>query len=214
MTTPIGRGVRVEIGMTYGSPITITGITNADPGVATATGHGLANKTVGFLSSVEGMVNLEGQAVRVASAATNTFALEDIRTSNMATFAGTCLFTPVATWGTLGRITGYSIGGGEAEKLDDTVLLDDIKQEISGLLAAQSVSFNLNSLSLSDTAMAFARKAARDAEFLVFRITLKSGDVRVFRGQPSLPGEDLQKGQIGTGSMSVTVKGVVLEGAA
>lgn len=214
MTSIVGRGVRVEIGSAYGSAVTVSAITQDNPGEATSTGHAQANKTVGYLSSVEGMVNLEGQAVRVANTATNTFDLEDINTSNLSAFTGSCTFTPVSTWATLGRITGYSVGGGEAEKLDDTVLLDDIKQELSGLLAAQTVSFNLNSLTISDSAMTLLRQTARDAGYLVFRITLKDGAVRVFRGQPSLPGEDVQKGAIGTGSFSVTIKGFVIEGAA
>ena len=214
MTSIVGRGVRVEIGATYGTPVTISAITQDNPGQATSTGHAQANKTVGYLDSVEGMVNLEGQAVRVANTATNTFDLEDINTTSLSAFTGSCTFTPVATWATLGRTTGYSIGGGEAEKLDDTVLLDDIKQELSGLLAAQTVSFNLNALTISDSAMTLLRQTARDAGYLVFRITLKDGNVRVFRGQPSLPGEDVQKGAIGTGSFSVTIKGFVIEGAA
>jgi hypothetical protein len=214
MTSIVGRGVRVEIGLTYGAPVTVSAITQADPGVATAAAHAQANKTVGYLSSVEGMVNLEGQAVRVANQATNTFELEDIKTTNLAAFTGTALFTPVATWATLGRITGYNSGGGEAEKLDDTVLLDDIKQELNGLLAAQSVSLPLNAMTISDSAMRLVRTTARDSEYLVFRITLKDGNVRVFRGQPSLPGEDVQKGAIGTGTFTVTVKGFICEGAA
>ena len=214
MTSIVGRGVRVEIGTAYGTDVTVSAITQANPGAVTATAHGLANKTVGYLQSVEGMVNLEGQACRVAGQTTNAFNLEDINTTNLSAFTGTALFTPVQTWATLGRITGYSIGGGEAEKLDDTVLLDDIKQELSGLLAAQTVSFNLNALTISDSAMTLLRQTARDAGYLVFRITLKDGNVRVFRGQPSLPGEDVQKGAIGTGTFSVTIKGFVIEGAA
>ena len=215
MTTIVGRGVRIEIGATYGTPITISAITNANPGEATSTSHAQAAKTCGYLSSVEGMVQLEGQAVRVGAApGTNDFDLEDINTTNMPAFSGSCTFTPVATWSTLGRITGYSIGGGEAEKLDDTVLIDDIKQEVSGLLGAQSVTFNLSAATISDSGMTAVRQAARDAAYLVFRITLKDGNVRVFRGQPSLPGEDVQKNSLGTGTFGVTVKGVVIEGAA
>jgi hypothetical protein len=213
MTSIVGRGVRVEIGITEGAALTVSAITLASPAEATSAGHGLANKSVGYLNTMSGMVQLEGQAVRVANQATATFELEDIDTLQSAVFtAGD--FIPVLTWATLGRITSYAIGGGEGEKLDDGVLLDDIKQEIQGLLAAQSVTFNLNSLTISDSAMTKLRQVARSAGYLVFRITLKDGAVRIFRGQPSLPGEDVQKGAIGTGSFAVTVRGFVTEGAA
>lgn len=213
MTTVIGRGVRVEIGTTEGSAKTVSAITQANPGVATSTAHGLTTKSVGYFSGVEGMVNLEGQAVRLGTVATDTFGLEDIKTTAYPAFSGSADFIPITAWSTLSRATSYSIGGGEGEKLDDTVLLDDIKQEVQGLLAAQTVTFNLSSLTVSDAAMTALRTAARDSAYLVFRITLKDGSVRIFRGQPSLPGEDVQKGALGTGSFTVTVKGFVTEGA-
>jgi len=36
----------------------------------------------------------------------------------------------------------------------------------------------------------------------------------VFRAEPSLPGEDVQQGQVGTGSLDMAVKGFVLKLAA
>jgi hypothetical protein len=214
MTSIVGRGVRCEIGTTEGAAKTISAVTLANPGVATSTAHGLANKSLGYMSGVSGMVQLEGQAVRVANQASNTFELEDIETTDYGAFTGTCSFIPITAYATLGRITSYSKGGGEGDKLDDTVLLDDIKQELQGLLAAETVTFNLNPATISDTAMQLLRRTARKSGYLVFRITLKDGNVRFFRGQPSLPGEDVQKGQIGTGSFTVTMKGFVCEGAA
>ena len=137
--------------------------------------------------------------------------LESLDTSAFSAFSGTCSLTPVATWQTLGIATSYSIGGGEAEKLDNTTLLDDVKQELNGQLASQSVSINVNAETFNSAAMALIEAAARAANSLVFRITLKDGSVRVFRGEPSLPGEDVQKGAIGTGSFSVSVKGFVIK---
>ena len=82
MANIIGRGVRVEVALTYGTPIVVSAITKTDPAVMTlAAGHGQAAKKVGYLNSVEGMVQLEGQAVRIASVATNDATLEDVDTS-------------------------------------------------------------------------------------------------------------------------------------
>lgn len=211
MTAVIGRGVRVEVAATYSAAKTVTAITQASPGVATSAAHGLTDGTVGYLSGISGMVQLEGMAVRVDAPATNTINLESLDTSAFSAFSGTCSLTPVATWQTLGIATSYSIGGGEAEKLDNTTLLDDVKQELNGQLASQSVSINVNAETFNSAAMALIEAAARAANSLVFRITLKDGSVRVFRGEPSLPGEDVQKGAIGTGSFSVSVKGFVIK---
>lgn len=213
MTNIVGRGVRVEVGKTEGSPIAVSAVTQAKPGVATSAAHGLLTKSVGYFSGVAGMVQLEGQAARLGAVDTNTFALEDIDTTDYPAYTDGD-FVPVTAWSTLSPATGYSIGGGEAEKLDTTTLLDDIKQEINGLLAAQTVTFNLNNETVNGEAMALIEEKARKAAYLVFRITLKDGSTRVFRGQPSMPGEDVQRGALGTGSFSVTVKGFITRGAA
>lgn len=209
----IGRGVRIEVGKTEGAPKTVTAVTQANPGVATSTAHGLANKSVGYFTGVTGMVNLDGQAVRVANQATNTFELEDIDTTDYPAFtAGN--FVPITAWSTLAKATGYSEGGGESEKLNATTLLDTIRQVRQGLLADQTVSIPLLAESLASEALQIVRRAARKSQFLVFRATWNNGDVAVFRGEPSQPGRDVQQGQLGTGTISVTVKGFIVEGAA
>lgn len=213
MTTIIGRGVRVEVQKTTTTAKVVSSISNAIIAILGSAGHGLADGAVGWLSSVEGMVQLEGMAVRVDAPATDTLSLENLDTTAFPAFSGTALLTPVTAWDTLGEATGFAIGGGEAEKLDDTALIHDVKQELPGLLAAQTVSININAQTSPSVAMQTIENAARNAADLVFRVTYKDGAVRVFRGSPSLPGEDVQKGSIGTGSFSVTVKGFVIKGA-
>jgi hypothetical protein len=205
----IGRNVRVEVSKTEGAAKTVTAVTKANPGVASSTAHAQADATVGYMNGVTGMVQLDGQAIRVNSPAADTFQLEGIDTTNYATFtAGT--FVPVTVWATLSRAASYSLGGGDADKKDNTTLLDIIKQEVNGLLAAQTATFSLKLETLDDEALGLVRAAALNQSYLVFRITLADGAQRVFRGQPSLPGEDVQQGEIGTGSISVTVKGSIL----
>ena len=63
-------------------------------------------------------------------------------------------------------------------------------------------------------AMAKIEGAAQAGTKLLFRITLNDGAVRIFYGEPSLAGENVQKGQVGTGSFDVAVKGYVLKLAA
>ena len=82
MGTPlIGRGVRVEVQKTVAAAKTITAISLANPGVATSTAHALADGTVGFLDAVAGMVNLDGQAIRIDAPAANTFELQGVETT-------------------------------------------------------------------------------------------------------------------------------------
>ena len=206
----IGRNVKIEVAATYGAGKVVSAITKADPGVASSTAHGLLALSVGYLDSVEGMVQLDGQAVRVKTPLTDSFQLEGLDTTNFPTFTDSALFVPVLTWQTLANSTSYNIGGGEGEKQDATTLLDIIKKEENGLLAAQSVSMNVRSEQQFSAAMRLVEKAALAQTKMIVRITLDSGAQRLFYGTPSLPGEDVQLGQLGTGSLAFTVSGRVL----
>lgn len=210
MGTPlIGRNVRVEIGKTEGAAKTVSAVTQANPAVATSTAHGLADASVGYLSGVTGMAQLDGQAIRINNPLTDSFELETIDSTDYPAFtAGTVV--PVTAWSTLSRAASYQIGGGDADKIDNTTLLDIVKQEVNGLLAAQTVSFDLKMETADDEALGLINAAALAGDYLVFRITLADGKQRVFRGQPSMPGENVGQGALGTGSFSVTVKGRVL----
>ncbi|MBP7668704.1 MAG: hypothetical protein KA774_17795 [Burkholderiaceae bacterium] len=208
-----GRNVRIEIAATYAAAKTVTAVTLANPGVATCAAHGLANDTVGYFSAVGGMAQLEGQACRVKNQATNTFELQGLNTTNFTAFtAGT--FTPVATWSTLAESTSYDIGGGAADKLDVTTLIDIVKKEEQGLLPVSNVSCEVIAQDTPSTAMQLLESAVQSQGAVVVRITLPNGAVRIFYGEPSLPGESVQVGAVGTGSLDFTAKGFVLKLAA
>ena len=208
-----GRGVKVEISATFGTPKTVTALTQSSPGVATSAAHGLVNDTVGFWSAISGMAQLEGQATRVKNTATNTFDLQGLNTTNYSAFNGGT-FTPVATWQTLSEATSYDIGGGASEKLDVTRLLDITKQEESGLLPVASCSMNVIAQDTPTLAALLLEAAVQSQSAVVVRITLGNGAVRILRGEPSLPGESVQQGAVGSGSLDFAVKGFVLKLAA
>ena len=205
-----GRNVRVEVAATFATAKSVTAITNAATGVATSSAHGLADGVAGYLSGVTSMPQLEGQAVRINAPATNTFELETLDTTSMGTFSGTCNFVPVATWLTLAPSTSINIGGGDADQLSTTVLLDNIKQQENGMLASQTISIDLRAEDAQSAAMRQIRNAALAGGFVLLRVTYPNGSKRLARGEPSLPGEQVQTSQVGTSSVNLTVKGQVL----
>jgi hypothetical protein len=208
-----GRNITVAIAATYGTAKTVTAVTLANPGVATSTSHGMANDTVGYFNTVTGMAQLQDQACRVKNQATNTFELQGLNTTGYAAFtAGE--FTPVATWATLAESTSYDIGGGAADKLDVTTLLDIVKKEEQGLLPVSNVSFNVIAQDTPSAAMQLLETAVQAQGSVLVRITLPNGAVRIFRAEPSLPGESVAQGAVGTGSLDMAVKGFVLKLAA
>lgn len=210
MSVPKGRNTRVEVAATYSVAKSVTAITKASPGVATSAAHGLVDGTIGYFSGVSGMVELEDQAASVDAPVTNTINIEGLDTTNFGTFTGTCSFTPVATWLTLSPSTGYTLGGGAADEIDATTLLDTSKKIEFGMNAADSVQID----GFSDSQLAanvLIDGAARAGTDIVFRLTLSNGERRIFKGQPSLPGEQLAVNQKATGSFNVAVKGRVMK---
>lgn len=213
MTTALGRGVSLEFALTYSAAKTVSAVTKASPGVATSTSHGMSNGQVGYWSGVEGMVQLEGQASRVYNQSTNAFDLQGLDTSSYTTFSGSADFTPVSTYGTYTEMIEYQIGGGAADQLDDSKMSDIVRQIVFGLLPAQVITINTLSQTVDSATASFLRSAAIASTYVVGRITLHDGAVRVFRGVPSLPGENLARGALGTGSLQIACKGLVLLGA-
>jgi hypothetical protein len=209
MTDIIGKGIRVEVAKTMGSAKTVTAISNTSPAVATSSSHGLADGVAGVFSGVAGMAQLEGQAARVEAPDANTFVLQAYNALQFAA-ATAAAFRPVTAWSTIGRCKGYTIGGGAADQQDSTVLLDVVKQSVAGTLAAQTVTMDNFAETYPSEAMQILADAALSGSYLVFRITMLDLSQRLFYGSPSLPGESVSVGQLGTSSLTVTTRGIVM----
>lgn len=205
-----GRGIRVEVAATYGSPIVITDVSNANPGVASKTAHGLNNAQVGYFVDTDGMVQLEGQAIRVANKTTDTFELQGLDTTAFSDWVSGNLVM-AATWATLGEATSYSIPDASTEDLDATTLLDVIDVTEAGNMAAQPLNLNVLSKETLSAAMTLIEAAARAGTKMLVRITLQGGAVRVYYGVPSAPGEDVQAKQLGKGTLSFKGRGFLLK---
>lgn len=208
MSVPKGRNCRVEIAATFALAQTITAISTANPPVVTIAGHGLAEGAIGYFAAMAGMDELEGQAASVDLPTVNTFDGEGLDSTNSGAFVSGA-FNAVATWLTLSSATSYEIPEGTSDDLDATRLIDRTKQFEAGTLAAQNVQFTqLSDMQLP--ALAIIRAAALNDGYVVLRITLSNGERRVFRGQPSLPGESQALNALATSGFGVKVKGQVL----
>lgn len=108
------NGSTISISNGFGSAKTISAITNADPGVASSTSHGLSDGTYVVVSS--GWVKLDGRVVRVDNSATNAFDLEGIDTTSTTNYpagAGTGTAKAVSGWTQIVGILDSSSSGGE-----------------------------------------------------------------------------------------------------
>ncbi len=75
---------------------TITGITQANPGVVTATAHGFTNGQLVYISGVGGMTQVNNLVFTVAGATSNTFQLSGVNTTSYTAYTsgGTAALYP------------------------------------------------------------------------------------------------------------------------
>lgn len=92
--------VWVDGGLALEPAKTITGITQADPGVVTSASHGFSNGEWVFIDSVVGMTEVNNKFFKVANVATNTFELQDIHGNDVDTSA----YTAYSSAGNASRI--------------------------------------------------------------------------------------------------------------
>lgn len=111
-TPGLGWGIGTWNGYREGSPITqktITGITQANPGVVTSNGHELSNGDIVRISNVAGMIQLNGNYYTVAGVTTNTFELSGTNTSGFDSYSSAGKATKQFGWGSAAATTADSV---------------------------------------------------------------------------------------------------------
>ena len=184
MAAKLWSNVAIAVQSALGSALTISGITKANPGVATSAAHGLSNGDYVVLT-VTGMSQLDGRIARVANVATNTFELKGVDTSTSqgyGTYTSGGTFTP-QTMTEVGEVRGITTAfDGEAQDIDVTHLRSTGKEYLTGLPEFGNVTLNLWLPSSSDTGQAKLRALRETQTAAVFTITLASGQVAAFVG--------------------------------
>lgn len=211
MTTIVGRDCKIEVALTFDSPISPTAVTKANPGVATLTGHAVETGDVGYWLAASGMVELDGQAVYCTDTDTNTFTMNGLVTTNYTTFASGPTLILAASWGTVSEAAGYTVGGGAASALDDTRLTDVKTRNVAGLLAPQDLTVDLRNPVTSGTALAFLEAAAVTGASVLIKVSKGGTVLRVAYGVPSIPGEAVTAGGLGSGQFNVICPGWILK---
>lgn len=130
----IVANVLFEVENALGTPIAVTAVTNANPGVATATSHGLTDGEIVKWSVTSGMKQLDGQVSRVANASANDFDLESVDTTSYATWsAGTA--TEITSWHSVCNATSLDLGTGTPNEVP-TSNFCSVQEEVGFALAA------------------------------------------------------------------------------
>jgi hypothetical protein len=144
MSVSLPNGALISIASGYGSALTVSALTNANPAVATSTAHGLANGD--FVEVTSGWSRLTNKVVRVSGVTANTFNLEAIDSTLTTIYpAGTGI-------GTVRKVTGYtqlsqilssSSSGGEQQFLEYQFLEADAQKRIPTFKSASGLTFSV-----------------------------------------------------------------------
>jgi hypothetical protein len=140
----IPDGTTIHLGTTFGTPVAVTSISNAATAVATAAGHGFANGDIIVLKT--GWQRANERVFRVAAAASGTFELEGLDTSDTSAFpvgtsGGTAM--KVTAFTQVSQIIGISTSGGEQQFATVSPLESDFEIQIPTMYSAQSISMEI-----------------------------------------------------------------------
>lgn len=186
MAVSLPNGSLVAIASGYGSPKTITAITNANPGVASSTAHGFTDGDLVEVTS--GWSRLTEKVVRVDNATADAFSLEGIDTSLESIYpagGGAGSAREVTGFTQLAQITNSTSSGGEQQFLDYQFLEADAAKRIPTFKNPAQVTFTVaDDPSLPGYQLA---KAANDDRLpRAVRITLANGSILLYNCYISL----------------------------
>jgi len=180
MKPKLWSNVQVAMQSAIATAKTITGITNANPGVVSCVGHGYAAGSYVLLPDVQGMTEVRGRVFRVANPLTDSFELEGEDTTNYGTFtSGTVQLLTLGT--SLGTARGISASGGDYPFVDTTTIHDKASSAIPGTPSAINYTME-NIWDVTDTALQAMKVASKLKEQRAFKWTFSDGTIMVFNG--------------------------------
>lgn len=185
MSVKLPNGAIVSIASERGEAINFTAITNANPAVATATGHGLSKGDI--VSVTSGWNRINDKVVRVGEVTDDTFELDGIDTTDTSAYpagSGTGSVKKVSEWTQIQQITNVETSGGEMQFATYSFLENDYESQIPTQSSAQSLT-----LTIADDASLPGYKVLKEASekrvAVPIRITLPDGSVILYNGYVS-----------------------------
>lgn len=193
----VPTGTLFSVATAFGSAITVTAVTNANPAVCTATAHGLSNGDVIVFTSGWGRANK--RVFRAANVAANTFELEGFDTSSTSFFpagSGTGSVKEVSTWVQLTKVMNPSSNGGDPKKVVYKWLESDVEYSLNDGFTATDYGMEFDD---DDTTSGYsAMKTLSDVQTdTVLKMLMRSGAVTYLPCTVALNDvPNLQDGQI------------------
>jgi len=186
MAVTLPNGTLFYIASGYGSPLTVSAVTNANPGVATSTAHGLTNGD--FVEVTSGWSKLTNRIVRVAGSTTNAFNYEGIDTTLTNLYpagTGTGSVRKISGWTQIQQVLSVQSEGGTQNFATFQFLESDTETRIPTFKAAAGLNMELG----DDPTLAgytAASTANDDGNQRAIKAVLKNGSILLYNGYVSV----------------------------
>lgn len=207
MASKLSDGSTVFVGAALAAEKKVTAVTNANPAVATAAAHGLANGDYVLVSS--GWGRLDGRVVKVEKVNENEFKLLEIDTSDTEKFpagSGTGGVKKVSSWVQVRQVLEFSTQGGEQQHTNFAYLEDDFERQLPSHRSAMSLNMRLGD-DASLPGYQALKKASDGFALTPLRLNLKDGAVLTYSGIVSLnETPSTEKGQVMSVQVSVALQ--------
>ena len=144
MSVSLPNGSTVSIASGYGSSKTVTAISNANPGIVSATAHGFSDGD--YVEITSGWSKLTNRVVRADTILTDSFAMEGIDTTSTTLYpagAGAGSARDITGWTQLAQITNSTSEGGEQQFLTYQFLEADAESRIPTTKTAAGITFTV-----------------------------------------------------------------------
>ncbi|WP_370683016.1 phage tail protein [Pseudomonas syringae pv. atrofaciens] len=180
------NGATLQIASAYGAAIPVTALSNANPAVANAAAHGLADGDI--IAVTSGWTRLNDRAVRVANSLSGTFALEKINTLNVQPYpagSGAGSVREVTAFVEISQITDVGTSGGDQQFTTFGFLADDDDRQLPTSKNPISMSFTV----ADDPDLpyvAVVEEADEDKQPRVLRLNLPGGSVILYSAYVSI----------------------------
>ncbi len=208
MSAFLPDGATVALATAYGSSKTVSAATNANPGVLTATAHGMANGA--FYELKSGWQKVNDRIFKAANVAANAVDLTGIDTTDTSRFpagSGTGSLREITAFTQIAQILEFTTNGGDQQFSNFSFLEEDYERQLPTVTSAQSIQIGI----ADDPTLAgyIALKAAGEARAIrALKVTLPNGSVLLYNGYVSFnETPTLTKGSVMQVNATISLQG-------
>lgn len=186
MSVKLPNGIIFALATEYAAADTVSGLTNANPAVATTSGsHGISDGT--YMEVTSGWARLNNRVVRAASASGSTLSYEGINTTDTDVYpagTGTGSVRAITEWTQISQILDLQSSGGEMQFTPYSFLEQDFESQLPTQASPQTITIQI----ADDPSLAgyqALKEAAESRELVALRGTLPDGSKILYNGYVS-----------------------------